>query len=75
MAYPVNSRNAIRKPLRVGCSKIADGKGRRVFGLTPLGTIHTAVSLLALVAGAAALWRDKKINSRMLAAATAPARA
>ena len=35
-----------------------------MFGLTPLGTIHTAISLLALLAGAAVLWRDKEINSR-----------
>jgi uncharacterized membrane protein len=35
-----------------------------MFGLTPLGTLHTAISLLALLAGAVSLWRDKEINSR-----------
>src|SRR5262245_51534651 len=35
-----------------------------MFGLTPLGTIHTAISLIALVAGAIALSRDKAITSR-----------
>ena len=35
-----------------------------MFGLTSLGTLHTAISLLALLAGAVALWRDKEINSR-----------
>ena len=38
-----------------------------MFGLTPLGTIHTAISLVALVAGALALWREKEINTRSLA--------
>jgi uncharacterized membrane protein len=32
-----------------------------MFGLTPLGTVHTAISLVALVAGAMALVRDKEI--------------
>jgi uncharacterized membrane protein len=35
-----------------------------MFGLTPLGTIHTAISLVALFAGAVVLWRDKEITSR-----------
>ena len=35
-----------------------------MFGLTPLGTIHTAISLVALVAGAIALVRDKEIIAR-----------
>lgn len=35
-----------------------------MFGLTPLGTIHTAISLIAVVAGAVVLWRDKEITSR-----------
>jgi uncharacterized membrane protein len=35
-----------------------------MFGLTNLGLIHTAISLVALAAGAAALVRDKEISSR-----------
>jgi uncharacterized membrane protein len=35
-----------------------------MFGLTTLGLIHTAISLVALAAGAAALVRDKEISSR-----------
>jgi uncharacterized membrane protein len=35
-----------------------------MFGLTPLGTIHTAISLIAVVAGAVVLWRDQEITSR-----------
>jgi uncharacterized membrane protein len=35
-----------------------------MLGLTPLGTIHTAISLVALFAGAVVLWRDKEITSR-----------
>ena len=35
-----------------------------MFGLTPLGTLHTAISLVALFAGAFALWRNKQITSR-----------
>jgi uncharacterized membrane protein len=38
-----------------------------MFGLTPLGTIHTAISLIALFAGAVALWRGREITSRALA--------
>jgi len=37
-----------------------------MFGLTPLGAIHTAISLVALVAGAVVLWRDREITSRTL---------
>ena len=37
-----------------------------MFGLTPLGTLHTAISLVALLAGAVVLWRDKEITSRTL---------
>jgi uncharacterized membrane protein len=33
-----------------------------MFGLTPLGTIHTAISLVAVVAGLMAFWRDKAID-------------
>jgi uncharacterized membrane protein len=32
-----------------------------MFGLTPLGIVHTAISLVALAAGAMALLRDKEI--------------
>jgi uncharacterized membrane protein len=35
-----------------------------MLGLTTLGLIHTAISLVALAAGAAALVRDKEITSR-----------
>src|SRR5262245_44931794 len=34
-----------------------------MFGLTPLGTIHTAISLIAVAAGAVVLWRDREITS------------
>ena len=32
-----------------------------MFGLTPLGTIHTAISLVAIAAGAWAFARDRQI--------------
>lgn len=32
-----------------------------MFGLTPLGTVHTAISLVALAAGVAAFVRDRQI--------------
>jgi len=35
-----------------------------MFGLTPLGAIHTAISLVALVAGIGALARDKEIVAK-----------
>jgi uncharacterized membrane protein len=35
-----------------------------MFGLTNLGLIHTAISVVALAAGAAALVRDKEITAR-----------
>lgn len=35
-----------------------------MFGLTPLGVIHTAISLIAVAAGAIALIRDKEISPR-----------
>lgn len=35
-----------------------------MFGLTPLGTFHTAISLIALIAGVVALARYKEISSR-----------
>ena len=35
-----------------------------MFGLTPLGVIHTAISLVALLAGAIALVRDRQISAR-----------
>jgi hypothetical protein len=34
-----------------------------MFGLTPLGTLHTAISLVAVVAGFVALARDKEIST------------
>jgi len=35
-----------------------------MLGLTSLGTIHTAISLVAVVAGLIALFRDKEINPK-----------
>ncbi|MCP1290883.1 hypothetical protein NK214_11850 [Chromobacterium sp. S0633] len=35
-----------------------------LYGLTPLGIFHTAVSLLAVAFGAIALWRDGRISPR-----------
>ena len=35
-----------------------------LFGLTPLGIPHTLISLIAVVAGAWLLWRDKEITLR-----------
>ena len=35
-----------------------------MFGLTPLGVIHTAISLIAVAAGLIALFRDKEISPR-----------
>ncbi|MCW5623758.1 MAG: hypothetical protein KIT73_03460 [Burkholderiales bacterium] len=35
-----------------------------MFGLTPLGTVHTAISLVALAAGIVALVRDRQISWR-----------
>jgi uncharacterized membrane protein len=35
-------------------------------GLTPLGTFHTAISLIAVVAGFIALVRDKEISPKNL---------
>src|SRR5258708_36328945 len=40
-----------------------------MFGLTPLGTFHTAISLIAIVAGFVALARDKEISTRSAAGA------
>ncbi len=37
-----------------------------MLGLTQLGIVHTAISLVAVVAGAIALIRDKRISSRNL---------
>ncbi len=37
-----------------------------MFGLTPLGTFHTAVSLIAVAAGLIALVRDKEITGNNL---------
>src|SRR5712691_7013357 len=36
----------------------------RMLGLTSLGTIHTAISLIAVVAGLIAFVRDKEISPR-----------
>src|SRR2546425_12714741 len=38
-----------------------------MFGLTPLGTFHTAISLIAVVAGFIALARDREISTRSAA--------
>src|SRR6266850_6491545 len=38
-------------------------------GLTPLGTFHTAISLIAVVAGFVALARDKEISTSSAAGA------
>ena len=35
-----------------------------MFGLTQLGVIHTAISLIAVSAGLIALFRDKEISPR-----------
>jgi uncharacterized membrane protein len=35
-----------------------------IFGLTPLGVPHTLISLIAVIAGAWLLWRDKEITLR-----------
>ena len=35
-----------------------------MFGLTPLGVVHTAISLIAVAAGLVALVRDKQISPR-----------
>jgi hypothetical protein len=33
-----------------------------MFGLTPLGVVHTLISLVPVIAGAVALTRDRKIT-------------
>src|SRR5436309_7929011 len=38
-----------------------------MFGLTPLGTFHTAISLIAVVAGFVALARDREISTKSAA--------
>jgi uncharacterized membrane protein len=40
-----------------------------MFGLTLLGTFHTAISLIAVVAGFVALARDREISTRSAAGA------
>jgi hypothetical protein len=35
-----------------------------MLGPTPLGTVHTVISLIALAAGFVALWRYKEISTR-----------
>jgi uncharacterized membrane protein len=42
-------------------------KGADVLGLTPLGTFHTAISLIAVVAGFVALAREREISTRSAA--------
>lgn len=37
-----------------------------MLGLTPLGTFHTAISLIAVVAGLVAFVRDKEISPKNL---------
>jgi uncharacterized membrane protein len=41
-----------------------------MLGLTPLGTVHTAISLIALIAGFGALWRYKEISTGTLSGQT-----
>jgi uncharacterized membrane protein len=41
-----------------------------MLGLTPLGTIHTAISLIALAAGFVALWRYREISTGTLSGQT-----
>jgi uncharacterized membrane protein len=41
-----------------------------MLGLTPLGTVHTAISLIALAAGFVALWRYREISARSVAGKT-----
>jgi len=38
-----------------------------MFGLTTLGAIHTAISIVGLVAGFVALWRHREISTRSTA--------
>jgi hypothetical protein len=35
-----------------------------MLGLTPLGTFHTAISLIAVIAGLIAFFRDKQISPK-----------
>jgi uncharacterized membrane protein len=37
-----------------------------MLGLTPLGTFHTAISVIALIGGFAALWRNRQISSKSI---------
>jgi len=41
-----------------------------MFGLTPLGTIHTAISLIAVIAGFVAIAREREISTRSAAGQT-----
>ena len=41
-----------------------------MLGLTPLGAVHTAISLIALAAGFAALWRYREISTRSVSGKT-----
>src|SRR5882672_954021 len=46
------------------CAWTVSTKEGDMFGLTPLGVIHTAISLIAVAAGFIALIRDKEISPR-----------
>src|SRR5258708_5880050 len=48
---------------RVALRSSIQGRSK-MFGLTPLGLIHTAISLIAVAAGLIALIRDKEISPR-----------
>src|SRR6266513_1090988 len=43
---------------------VLNGRTEMFYGLTPLGVIHTAISLIAVAAGLIALARDKEISPR-----------
>jgi uncharacterized membrane protein len=63
-------------PRHEGGARRAQSSGRfprregDVLGLTPLGTFHTAISLIALIAGFGALWRYKEISTGTLSGQT-----
>src|SRR5687768_7085676 len=60
-------RNRARGDISPGACRsqnLPDDQGADMLGLTPLGTIHTAISLIALFAGAVALWRSRQISTR-----------
>src|SRR6266699_4257085 len=57
------SKLACSYPAPSRISTIQEGE-IKMFGLTPLGVIHTAISLIAVAAGLIALFRDKEISPR-----------